>query len=87
MLAASIGLFPLLTLALVIRSLSRPTALVPMTSRSPSLVSPFVASVPGKSRQSLFFGLCGSGFFDLRGIGRSPGYPFGMPPECVWPVQ
>ena len=25
----------------------------------------FVASVPGKSRQSLFFGLCGFGFFDF----------------------
>ena len=36
------------------------------------ILTAFVASVPGKSRQSLFFGLCGSGFFDLRGIGRSP---------------
>ena len=32
----------------------------------------FVASVPGKYRQSLVFGLCGFGFFELRGIGRSP---------------
>ena len=25
--------------------------------------------------------------FEIRGIGRSPGHPFGMPPERVWPVQ
>ena len=55
MLAALIGLRPLLTLALVIRCLSRPTALVPLPPRSPSLGSAFVASVPGKNRQSLAF--------------------------------
>ena len=55
MLAARIGLRPLLTLAQVIRCLSRPTALVPLPPRSPSLVSAFVASVPGKNRRSLAF--------------------------------
>ena len=87
MLAAPIGRL-VMRISGIIGSFCR-LPLAPAWSAGCSRVSSlaFVASVPGKSRQSLFFGLCGFGFFELRGIGRSPGHPFGMPPERVWPVQ
>ena len=51
------------------------------------MASAFVASVPGKSRQSLFFGLYGFGLFDfMEGLAGVRGVQLGVL-ECVWPVQ
>ena len=55
MLAARIGPGLLPTLTLVIRSLSRPPAQLPIPTHPLPTVIAFVASVPGKDRRSLAF--------------------------------
>ena len=84
MLAAPIGLLRIPARIMGFRLVSRPWGQLSGRVFRGALVIAFVASVPGKSRQSLFFGLFSFGFFDyMEGLAGVRWHPVGCVGVCL----